>query len=448
MLRVLCVLICLSGGLASAFADAPAILAQTAAPAEIGSGLRAEYFEGVDLTGARMVARIDPVINFATPFPDLPRQENFSARWTGAVKPKFSETYTFTTTSDDGIRLWVNGQLIIENWTSHGAIDNTGDITLEANRKYSIKLEYFQGGGPCAIRLDWQSAHQPRETVPSAALFPPLFPEGHIAYQDTAALSKSTITIIAASGDTRRIASTGGVWKPALSPDGTRVAYTSGAFVSWTDPKIARNTEVFMLDLRATTSVPRRLTEESLEDEQPAFSPDSRQIVFATRRDGYWALYLMTPSVSKIKRITINKLLHAAPAFSADGETIYFQTNRDGQWEIYRLDVASGEETRLTDKGGRNPTCSPDGKWIAFTATGEGGRSQLFLMKPDGSEVKQLTTDAFENDNPCFSPDSTCLLYQSKRDGGKTDLYLFTLATGGITAFTNTGTAQSPSWSR
>lgn len=94
-----------------------------------------------------------------------PQRNDFSVRWTGTVTPKVSETYTFTTLSDDGVRLWVGGKPLIDDWAGHGATEDTGTITLQAGHRYPIRLEYFQGGGGGVIRLSWQSAHQPRALV-------------------------------------------------------------------------------------------------------------------------------------------------------------------------------------------------------------------------------------------------------------------------------------------
>jgi len=95
----------------------------------------------------------------------------FSARWTGQIQPRYSEKYTFYTLSDDGIRLWVNNQLLIDNWTDHGGTENTGTIDLEAGRKYDIKIEYYQGGGGAVAKLLWSSQSQAKEIIPAGCLF-------------------------------------------------------------------------------------------------------------------------------------------------------------------------------------------------------------------------------------------------------------------------------------
>jgi PA14 domain len=89
----------------------------------------------------------------------------FSARWTGSIEPRFSEEYTFYTRSNDGVRLWIDDKLIIDNWTDHAETEDAGKIALEAGKKYRLKLEYFYAGGWGVTRLFWSSAGEKREIV-------------------------------------------------------------------------------------------------------------------------------------------------------------------------------------------------------------------------------------------------------------------------------------------
>ena len=74
--------------------------------------------------------------------------DNFSVRWTGQVQAPVTGTYRFSTVSDDGIRLWVNGQQVINNWTDHASTTNTSAaISLTAGVKYTVTLEYYEKGG-------------------------------------------------------------------------------------------------------------------------------------------------------------------------------------------------------------------------------------------------------------------------------------------------------------
>ncbi|MFN2513920.1 MAG: PA14 domain-containing protein [Pyrinomonadaceae bacterium] len=84
-------------------------------------GLTGEYYDNIDFTNLK-VTHIDPTVNFdfgeGSPDPSI-EPDTFSVRWTGQVQPEFSETYTFYTVSNDGVRLTVNGQVIIDNLTDH-----------------------------------------------------------------------------------------------------------------------------------------------------------------------------------------------------------------------------------------------------------------------------------------------------------------------------------------
>jgi hypothetical protein len=91
----------------------------------------------------------------------------FSARWTGLIEPQFSEEYSFFTRSNDGVRLWIDDKLVIDNWTDHSETEDQGKIKLEAGKRYKLKLEYFYAGGWGVTRLSWASASQPKQIVPA-----------------------------------------------------------------------------------------------------------------------------------------------------------------------------------------------------------------------------------------------------------------------------------------
>ncbi len=138
------------------------------------TGLAGEYFEGTNLTTQRL-ARVDAPVDFAwgTGGPD-PRigTNSFSARWTGQVIPRFNETYAFTTVSDDGVRLWVNGVALVDNWTNHAATTNAGAIALLAGQRYDITMEYYQNTGSAVAKLLWSSASEPLAVIPATQLSP------------------------------------------------------------------------------------------------------------------------------------------------------------------------------------------------------------------------------------------------------------------------------------
>jgi len=150
----------------------------TVNPPPIGSGigLRGDYYDNIDFTGAR-IRRVDPGINFdwggGAPDPAM-GADQFSVRWTGQVQPRFSETYTFYTVSDDGIRLWVNNQLLIDRYFDQGPTEWSGAVALQAGLLYDIRIEYYENGGGAVARLLWSSPNVAKEIIPSEQLYPPV----------------------------------------------------------------------------------------------------------------------------------------------------------------------------------------------------------------------------------------------------------------------------------
>jgi hypothetical protein len=142
-----------------------------------GPGLIGRYYNDPG-SGAHFAAlvltRVDPTVYFSwgTTAPAAGvSADNFSVRWTGSVQAPVTGTFQFTTLSDDGVRLWVNGQLLIDNWTNHPATTNTSaGISLTAGVKYPITLEYYEKAGGATIRLQWSYPGQARQAIPAVAV--------------------------------------------------------------------------------------------------------------------------------------------------------------------------------------------------------------------------------------------------------------------------------------
>jgi hypothetical protein len=153
-----------------------------------GGGVRADYFEFVGqgtTVPTRAVAfanlvltRVDPEINFNWGDPGSPDPciavDYFASRWSGAVEAGWTETYVFNARTDDGVRLWINGELVVEDWVQGGMRDNfSTPIEFVAGQKYSLMMEQYENGGGAGAELFWQSPSTPYEIVPSGALWPP-----------------------------------------------------------------------------------------------------------------------------------------------------------------------------------------------------------------------------------------------------------------------------------
>lgn len=135
-------------------------------------GLTAQYFHNKDFTGLayESVEAIDFDWGTGSPAPGV-APTTFSVRWTGQVRAAYSEDYTFYTTSDQGVRLWVDGQLLIDHWDAHSAAEDSATISLLSGRRYDIRVDYYEQSGSAEVRLEWSSASLPREVVPAAQLY-------------------------------------------------------------------------------------------------------------------------------------------------------------------------------------------------------------------------------------------------------------------------------------
>jgi len=121
-------------------------------------GLLGEYFKNKDLQGTPALVRTDKVINFewamGSPDPGI-AADQFSARWTGKLIPKESGTYSIGFSSDDGVRLYIDGKLLIESWFDRGATLDVVTMKLEAGRQYDIKIEYYENTGWAYASFVW-----------------------------------------------------------------------------------------------------------------------------------------------------------------------------------------------------------------------------------------------------------------------------------------------------
>jgi hypothetical protein len=117
------------------------------------------------LSGTPVLQRVEAV-NFGwgegAPGPGVPTNK-FSIRWSGKVVAPASGKYRFRTVSNDGVRLWVNGVRVIDNWTNHATTSNTSvAITLNAGVTYAVVMEFYDDIGPAVARLRWK---KPGETA-------------------------------------------------------------------------------------------------------------------------------------------------------------------------------------------------------------------------------------------------------------------------------------------
>ena len=121
-------------------------------------GVKAEYFNNQELRGQAVTVRTDKSIDFDwgryNPTPEL-SGNNFSVRWTGKLKAPETGNYTLGFTADDGARLYIDGKLLVEAWSSNPTKTVTKEIALEGGRSYDLRMEYFQYQRENIAKLVW-----------------------------------------------------------------------------------------------------------------------------------------------------------------------------------------------------------------------------------------------------------------------------------------------------
>jgi len=121
-------------------------------------GLLGEYFDNVNLEGSPVVVRVDRSINFdwgySIPADGLP-SENYSVRWSGYIKVDEDGEYILEVISDDGVRVFLEDELVVDDWTAHMARYSSCKAYLATGKKYKIRLEYFQAKGDAVIKFGW-----------------------------------------------------------------------------------------------------------------------------------------------------------------------------------------------------------------------------------------------------------------------------------------------------
>jgi hypothetical protein len=202
-----------------------------AAAVGAGTGLVADYYSDANLS-ALVRTRVDPGVNFdwgnGSPNAAVPA-DHFSVRWTGQIQAQYSETYTFSTVSAGEMRLWVNGQEIINDWTDHAKTTDAGTITLVAGQSYDIKLEYANNTGPATAELLWSSASTPQAAVPATQLFPSGgWLDTNLATAGGSVSSNGTAFTVQGAGAFGATADGGHFVYQSLTGDGTIVAQVTG----------------------------------------------------------------------------------------------------------------------------------------------------------------------------------------------------------------------------
>jgi hypothetical protein len=158
-----------------------------------GTGLFGEYYSNAEFKGKPVHSRVDGqvVFDYATgsPFSDMP-VNNYSMIWTGRFIPQQTGHYRFVLKSDDGTRLYLDGNMVMDHWGNHAAWEKTCDTTLQAGKEITVKIEYYEAGGDASVMFGW-SVIPPDDATVNALLTSEVID----ANGKTVSLNKSRITL-------------------------------------------------------------------------------------------------------------------------------------------------------------------------------------------------------------------------------------------------------------
>lgn len=208
--------------------------------------------------------------------------------------------------------------------------------------------------------------------------------------------------------------------QPDISPDGQQVVFVSNR---------SGHKDIWLLRIKG--SVLKSLTQEQGENDAPAWSPDGREMAFQrSKPDGAPHIFVMAADGSGQHAVGSG----ARPAWSPDGQRLAFQSTQDGVSGIYVLDLASGNERRLTAPGipCSEPAWSPDGKKIVYSH-----ETHLFVMDSGGGNVQQLIPGAMlATAAPAWSPDGKRIAFTGNFARSRA-IFLMNVDGTGITRITD-----------
>lgn len=202
---------------------------------------------------------------------------------------------------------------------------------------------------------------------------------------------------------------------PKWSPDGRQLVFASDR---------DGNREIYVMDIARDRL--DNLTQHPAPDWQPAWSPDGARIAFSSYRDGDWEVYVINIDGTNLVRLTQHEANDFSPTWSPDGSRLLFVSRRQGDADLFTIDLDTLELVQLTrsEMDEYDPAWSPDGQWIAFV-TQIGRQSDIFVMRADGSDPVNLTNSSYANDfQPVWTRYAEELIFVSyTASDGDHDLY-------------------------
>ena len=252
--------------------------------------------------------------------------------------------------------------------------------------------------GKQIIAADWDGANPQPLTGASINLLPAWTPDGKsvafTSFRDgggahiyTVDVSSRQVRPLVLMGDF----ATGAAW----APDGLRFLFSAS---------LDDNTDVYLS--QADGSAGRRLTDARGIDISATWSPDGKRVAFVSERAGTPQIFTMSADGTDVRRLTFQGNYNQEPAWSPKGDLIAFSGRDEHRtFDLYTVAVEGGKVTRLTQNSGTNekPAWAPNGRYLLFSST-RGGKRQLWVMQPDGSNPRPVTSERLGASDPAWGP--------------------------------------------
>jgi len=230
--------------------------------------------------------------------------------------------------------------------------------------------------------------------------------------------------------------------EPAVTPDGTKIAFTSFA---------RGNPAIFILSTDSGRRLPFYNQVASM-NATPNFTPNGQQILYSSTASGWAQIYVANIDGSNLRRISSTRALEVEPKVNPKtGTDMVFVSGRSGPQQIYRMNMDGTDVQRLSNGEGEasNPSWHPNGQVIAFAWTRgfATGNFNIFIMDVATRGFNQLTYGAGRNENPTWAPDGRRLGFMSTRTGSE---QIWTMLADGtqLKQLTTTGKNWTPVWAK
>lgn len=347
---------------------------------------------------------------------------------------------------ETGMPMSETAQVNFDGWRAQGAEALVvGSVQRLADGRYDVRYRlldtvkatnlsgFSQVAAPDRLRV---AGHQIADDIYEKLLGVPGAFSTRIAYV-TKSGPEYRLEIADADGENTQMAlrSNEPIMSPSWAPDGKRIAY-----VSFENKKPV----VYVQDLTTRRRTP--IANYRGSNSAPAWHPDGNRLAVALSRDGYTQIYMVSADGSGVRRLTNTRGIETEPQFSPDGKHIYFTSDRSGGPQVYRMNADGSEAQRITFNGSYNisPRISPDGKTLAYISRRD-GRFQLHALDLASGQELRLS-DGPADESPSFAPNGRYLMYatESARRGN-----LAVVSTDGRVRYrltTRAGDVREPTW--